>query len=236
MKLLSKVNVILYARQAEDSDIKFSTEDPRFSFDYYSTVIVSYTINMIDKVLLKKALLLEYLTIAWNIFEGIASMSVGMMSGSVALFAYGLESAVEVFASSVVVWELKGKENTKRRQLALKLIGLAYLVVSAYVFIDASYSLFEGQHPERSLLGIVLMAVSATIMAILGLSKSLVGKKMESETVLADAKFTLIDGALSSTILVGLLFNAVFGWWWMDQALALFLAGAAFREGVKELF
>lgn len=185
--------------------------------------------------LLKKTLFLEYLTIAWNIFEGLASMIVGMMSGSIALFAYGLESSVEVFASSVVVWELKGKESPKRQKLALKLIGAAYLVVSAYVFIDASLSLFEGHHPEKTLLGIVLMVFSAGIMGILGLYKRSFGMKMKSETVLADAKFTLIDGALSTTVLIGLIFNVLFGWWWMDQALALFLAGAAFREGVKEL-
>lgn len=190
---------------------------------------------MTENKLFKKALLLEYLTITWNVFEGLASITVGVMAGSVALFAYGLESSVEVFASSVVVWELKGKESLKRRRLALKLIGLAYLVVSAYVFIDASISLFEGHHPERTLLGIVLMVVSAAIMVILGLYKRSVGTKMESETVLADSKFTLIDGALSATVLVGLIFNALFGWWWMDQALALFLAGAAFREGIKEL-
>ena len=115
------------------------------------------------------------------------------------------------------------------------MIGVAYLVVSAYVFVDASFSLFEGRHPKRTLIGIGLMVVSAAIMGILGLYKRSVGSKMESETVLADAKFTLIDGALSATVLTGLIFNALFGWWWMDQALALFLAGAAFREGVKEL-
>ena len=184
---------------------------------------------------LRKALLLEYLTIAWNIFEGIASVIVGLMSGSVALMAYGLESSVEVFASSVVVWELKGKESSKRQKLALKMIGVAYLVVSGYVFIDASLSLFNGEHSEKTVLGILLMVVSASIMLILGLSKRSVGNKMGSDTVLADAKFTLIDAALSSTVFIGLIFNALFGWWWLDQALALFLAGAAFREGIKEL-
>lgn len=190
---------------------------------------------MSDKNLVKKALLLEYSTIAWNVFEGIVSMVIGLMTNSVALFAYGLESSVEVFASSVVIWELKGTKSTKRKNLALKLIGLAYLIVSAYVFIDASISLFEKQHAEKTILGIIILTASAIAMATLGLFKRSVGNKMESETVLADAKFTLIDGALSTTVLIGLVFNALFGWWWMDQALALFLAGAAFREGVKEI-
>ncbi len=184
--------------------------------------------------LFKKALLLEYLTIAWNIFEGISSVVVGVMTSSVSLFAYGLESSVEVFASSVVVWELKGSGKGREKK-ALKMIGYAYLIVSVYIFFDASKSLFAGHHSDRSFLGVVLMAVTALIMLSLGIGKRIVGAKLKSSTVLADAKFTLIDAMLSTTVLVGLLFNAFFGWWWMDQALALFLAGAAFREGIKEI-
>lgn len=184
--------------------------------------------------LYKKALILEYATIVWNLFEGIASVSVGIFTGSVSLFAYGLESSIEVFASSVVVWELKGAEK-KREKLALRLIGAAYLLVSAYIFIDASRSLLRLHHPDRSFLGIVLMIITAIGMGYLGISKRSVGSKLASSTVLADAKFTLIDAALSLTVLVGLLFNTLLGWWWMDQAMALFLSGVAFREGIKIL-
>lgn len=187
-----------------------------------------------DSRLYKKALLFEYLTIAWNVFEGVASVTVGLLSGSVALVAYGLESSVEVFASSLVVWELKGTSK-KREEIALKLIGLAYLVVSAYIFIHAIESILKGQHPQASLLGIILIVVTAVIMVALGFTKLNIGKHMESPTVLADAKFTLIDAALSITVLVGLVFNALFGFWWLDQALALFISGVAFREGVREI-
>lgn len=188
-----------------------------------------------DQPLFKKALVLEYITIAWNVFEGLASIAVGIFTGSISLFAYGLESAVEVFASSVVIWELKGVKSPKRKKLALKMIGLAYLVVSGYVFIDASISLFERNHASQTILGVILMIITSLGMGTLGLLKRQVGNKLASVTVLADAKFTLIDSALSATVLIGLIFNLLFGWWWLDQALALFLAGAAFREGVKEL-
>lgn len=183
----------------------------------------------------KKALLLEYLTIGWNVFEGLSSVLVGILVGSVSLFAYGLESSIEVFASSVVVWELRGTDP-KRERLALKMIGFAYLVVSAYIFFDASQSLLAGHHPERSFLGIILMVITAIAMGGLGLFKRDVGNKLGSQTVLADAKFTLIDASLAGTVLVGLIFNTAFGWWWMDQAMALFLSGVAFRKGVKEIF
>ena len=183
---------------------------------------------------MKKALLLEYLTISWNVFEGLSSILVGVLTGSVSLFAYGLESSIEVFASSLVVWELKGTDK-KREKIALRLIGFAYLVVSVYIFIDASISLLKGHHPDKSFLGIILMIITAIVMILLALAKKSVGEKMGSLTVLADAKFTLIDAALSATVLIGLLFNTLLGWWWMDQAMALFLSGVAFREGIKEI-
>src|SRR5476649_2120349 len=91
----------------------------------------------------KKALFYEYITIAWNIFEGIVCVTIGIFSGSVVLVAYGLESGVEVFASAMVVWDLKGGKK-EREKIALKLIGLAYFVVSLYIFIDAAGSLYRG--------------------------------------------------------------------------------------------
>lgn len=182
----------------------------------------------------KKALVQEYLTISWNIFEGISSVIVGIMTGSVSLYAYGLESSIEVFSSSLVVWDLKGT-GKGREKTALKLIGLSYLVVSAYIFFDASKSLLEGNHPQRSFIGIFLLIITVVVMTTLGIMKRKTGTALGSATVLADAKFTLIDAALASTVLVGLIFNTLFGWWWTDQAMALFLSGVAFREGIREV-
>jgi len=194
-----------------------------------------YNKTMQADKLFKKALLLEYLTIGWNVFEGLSSIVLGMITGSVSLIAYGLESSVEVFASGVTVWSLKGTSRGREKR-ALKMIGVAYLVVSAYIFIDAGQSLFVSHHATPSFLAAGLVVVLASAMAILGLYKRKVGLQMKNEVVLADAKFTLIDAALSTTVLIGLLFNALFGWWWMDQATALFLSGVAFREGLRELF
>jgi divalent metal cation (Fe/Co/Zn/Cd) transporter len=190
--------------------------------------------NGFPQKLYKKALWYEYLTIVWNIFEGVICILIGFFTGSVVLVAYGLESGVEVFASSVVVWDLKGI-GKKREKRALKFIGFAYLIVSAYIFIDAAASIVKGDRPEKTLFGIFFIIITVLVMLFLGIRKRSIGRQMKSETVLADAKFTLIDGALAGTVLVGLVLNALFGWWWADQAMALFLSGVAFREGLKEL-
>jgi len=189
---------------------------------------------MHDK-LLKKALFYEYLTIAWNILEGIVCIAIGLLSGSIVLVAYGLESGVEVFASAVVVWDLKDPGN-KREKKALTYIGFAYLIVSLYIFVDASASLFGKHHPDKTISGIIFIILTVVVMVVLGLIKRQIGKQMKSETVLADAKFTLIDGALAGTVLVGLAVNALFGWWWADQLMALFLAVVACKEGIHEVF
>lgn len=192
--------------------------------------------NLVHGKLFKKALLLEYLTIVWNVFEGIACVFLGIISGSISLVAYGLESSIEVFASAVVVWDLKGDgKDKKREERALKLIGVAYLVVSTYIFIEGAKSMIAGHHPDKSFLGIIFLVITAFVMFTLGILKRNVGEKMKSATILADGKFTLIDAALSTTVLVGLFFNALLGWWWMDQAMALFLSGVAFREGLREI-
>ena len=185
--------------------------------------------------LLKKALLYEYLTIAWNILEGIVCISIGIIFRSSALVAYGLESGVEVFASSVVVWDLKGGKK-EREEIALKLIGVAYFIVSIYIFVDATTSLLLHKHPDKTLLGILFIILTIIMMMTLGFIKKNIGKQMGSETVLADAKFTLIDAGLAGSVLIGLLLNVVFGWWWADQVMAIFLAVVAFKEGLSEFF
>lgn len=189
-----------------------------------------------NKQLREKALLFLYITIAWNIFEGIVCIITGIIAGSIVLVAYGLESGVEVFASAIVVWELQEIKKERREKIALRLIGGAYFIVSLYIFIDAAGSLLAGKHPDKSLFGVIFIILTVVMMMVLGTIKRRIGTKMKSQTVLADAKFTLIDGALAGTVLVGLALNMLFGLWWADQTMALFLSGVAFREGLKEFF
>lgn len=187
-----------------------------------------------NNVLLKKALRLEYLTIAWNVFEGISSILIGVLSGSVALIAYGLSSSIEVFTSGLVVWDLTGT-NKNREKISIRLIGCAYLLVALYIFVDATRSIVSQRHPEVSLLGMIILILSFVVMIVLGFMKKNLAKRIGSPTFLAGAKFSLVDAGVSLTVLAGLITNALYGWWWMDQSLALFLSGVAFSEGIGEL-
>jgi divalent metal cation (Fe/Co/Zn/Cd) transporter len=182
----------------------------------------------------RRALLLERLTIGWNTIEGVAALAAGIMAGSVALVAFGLDSMVEIFASSVVLWELRGVER-KRERLALRLIGGAYLVVAVYVLWDAVRSLVQRHHASASPAGIALMVATVIAMGLLALGKQRTGRRLGSATVLADARFSLIDGGLALAVLIGLLLNALFGWWWADETLAILIALFAAKEGVEAL-
>jgi divalent metal cation (Fe/Co/Zn/Cd) transporter len=173
---------------------------------------------------------LEYATIAWNLLEGLAAIITGLLAGSVSLVAFGLDSSVEVFASAVVVWELRGADRRQERR-AVRAIGVAYLVVAAYVFVDAANALRVGNRPESSPIGMVLLASTVVVMLGLGLAKLRVGRRLDSQTVVADGRFSLVDGSLAGAVLAGLALSALFGWWWADALLAIGISALALSEG-----
>jgi divalent metal cation (Fe/Co/Zn/Cd) transporter len=178
----------------------------------------------------RRALGLEYTTIAWNVLEGLAALIAGVLAGSVALVAFGLDSSVEVFASAVVVWELRGADRRRERG-AVKAIGAAYLVVAVYVLLDAGNALRVANRPETSPIGMLLLASTVVVMAALGIAKLRVGRRLGSATVFADGRFSLVDGALAGAVLAGLALTAILGWWWADALLAVGISALAFREG-----
>ena len=182
----------------------------------------------------RRAFRLEYATIAWNVVEGIAAVGAGLLAGSVALVAFGLDSSVEVFASAVVVWELRGADRRRERR-AVRAIGAAYLVVAGYVMLDAVNALRNANHPETSAVGMVLLASTVVVMLGLGIAKLRVGRALDSQTVIADGRFSLVDGSLAAAVLVGLALSALFGWWWADAVLAIVISLLAFREGREAL-
>ena len=184
----------------------------------------------------RSAILFLWITIAWNTLEGVLSILFGLQSKSLALVAYGLGSSIEIFTSVVVLMELKGLFSKKLdEQKALHFIGLAYIFIAGYIAIEAVRNLLLHHTADQSLSGIILMITTACMMGGLGLIKHTLGKKLQSATVIADAKFTLIDGVLSVIVLVGLVINFFLPIWWIDQALALLLAGIALKEGLEEL-
>lgn len=158
-------------------------------------------------------------------------MAAGAAAGSGALVAFGIDSGIEVFAAAVVLWRLRGGEDDDREQRALRLIGLSFFALAAYVAIDAAVDLLGGDRPDTSTVGIVLAAVSVVVMPALAVAKQRVGTRMGDPVVVADATETALCAYLSGILLAGLGLHAWFGWWWADPVAALGIAALAVREG-----
>jgi divalent metal cation (Fe/Co/Zn/Cd) transporter len=178
----------------------------------------------------RRARLLAWLTIAWNTVEGIVAVGAGLAAGSLALIGFGLDSGIEVFAGTVVLWQLRGAPE-KREQRALRLIALSFFALGAYVVAEAARDLVAGREAGESLVGIVLAAVSLVVMPALAFAKRRTGRRLGNPVVVADSTETALCSYLSAILLAGLALNATVGWWWADPLAALGIAALAVREG-----
>lgn len=181
---------------------------------------------------------LEYLTIIWNLIEGIVSVAAGLLAGSVALVGFGFDSFIESASGGALLWRLHLDQPERREQaekFALKLVGFSFLLLAAYVTVDAVKSLINREPPEATYLGIGIAALSLVVMPILARAKRRVAKTLHSHAMEADARQTDICTYLSAILLVGLLLNALFGWWWADPVAALIMIPIVAKEGIEAL-
>ena len=184
-------------------------------------------------LLLRRGFRLEYATLAWNVV-GIAVLAVAAVSArSVALAGFGLDSLIEIGASTVVVWELSG-DGPDRRRRALRLIGIGFAALAVYLLVQSTWVLVAGFHPRHSVPGIVWTAVTAVVMFALASGKARTGAALDNPVLRTEGRVTLIDGLLAAAVLVGLVLNAAAGWWWADPLAGYVLVYYALRE-VKDL-
>lgn len=189
---------------------------------------------MNKKTLRHRAFVLEYITIIWNVFEGIVAVLSGFATGSLSLIAFGLESVLEVLSSSVAVWEMRGKGQTRDKR-SFYLLGIAFFVFAGYVFASVFQSFFHPNTSEPTIIAIVAMTVIAMGMFTLGILKKRVAKKLNNEVLSAEANFTIFDATLSASLVVSLLLMFFFGWTWIDRVFATALAVNAVRQGVIQI-
>lgn len=179
---------------------------------------------------------LEYFTLGWNSLEALAALLAGIFAGSIALVGFGVDSLIESFSSVILLWRFQQHEGDERRErIALKLVGGSFLLLAAYVAIDAAKSLLAHEPPHESVAGIVIAAAALVVMPLLGRAKRRVATRLDSRALHADSRQTDLCAYLSAILLVGLALNAVFGWWWADPLAALIMLPIVVREGVEAL-
>jgi divalent metal cation (Fe/Co/Zn/Cd) transporter len=165
--------------------------------------------------LLRRGLWLEYATLGWNVIGTVIVLIAAVRAGSAALAGFGLDSAIEIFASVVVVWQLKGLEQG-RESLAFKLIGTAFIALAIYVLVQSAWTLLANAYPAPSPLGVVWLVVTCAVMLLLAWGKLITGRQLGNLVLTTEARVTLIDAALAGAVLIGVGLNALFGWWWAD--------------------
>jgi divalent metal cation (Fe/Co/Zn/Cd) transporter len=153
---------------------------------------------------------------------------------SVALAGFGLDSLIEIGASTVVIWELSGTGDRRQRR-ALRLIGIAFAALAGYLAVQSTVVLVAGFDPHHSTAGIVWTAVTALVMFALAAGKARTGAALDNPVLRTEGRVTLVDGLLAAAVLVGLALNAGLGWWWADPIAGYVLVYYAARE-VWEIF
>lgn len=181
---------------------------------------------------------LEYFTIGWNLLEGIISIGSGLVAGSIALVGFGFDSLIEVSSGAALAWRLHldALEQRERAEAkALKLVGICFIALAAYVSFDSAKSLLRYEAPDKSYIGIVITVISLFVMPFLAREKRKVAKSISSRALEADSKQTDLCVYLSAITLCGLALNALFGWWWADPAAALLMVPIIAKEGIEAL-
>lgn len=179
---------------------------------------------------------LEYITLGWNITEAAVSVTAGILASSIALIGFGADSIIESLSSLVLLWRLQSHHPDEHRErLALRLVGVCFLILGVYVAFDAAHSLLRREPPDTSFLGIAISIVSLIIMPILARAKRSVAARLNSAALEADSRQTDLCAYLSAILLVGLALNAAFGWWWADPAAGLIMVPIIIREGIQAL-
>jgi divalent metal cation (Fe/Co/Zn/Cd) transporter len=202
-----------------------------------SIAVRSTTDDPARAALVRRGLRLNYFGIGYNVLEAVVAVAAGLAAGSVALVGFGFDSVIEVTASGAAQWRLRSDLDPHRRErverLTSRIIGWSFLALALYVALDSASALVHHDAPERSVTGLVLLALSALVMPVLARAKRRVARALASGALEADAMQTSLCAYLSIIALAGVGLNAVAGWWWADPVAALAMVPIIAKEGVE---
>lgn len=181
--------------------------------------------------LLRTGLALESVTLGWNMVGVVVLAALAIRSGSIALAGFGLDSLIEIGASAVVLWELSGTGEARQRR-ALRLIGVAFLLLAVYLLVASLGALATGHRPDGSTGGIIWTAITAAVMFTLAALKARTGRGLGNPVLITEGRVTFIDGLLATAVLLGVALDTVLGWWWADPLAGLVIVYYAVREAI----
>ena len=184
-----------------------------------------------NAALRRRGVMLEWMTLSWNVVGVVVLAFVAFFASSVALAGFGLDSLIEILASTVVIWELSGTGEVRQRY-ALRMIGVAFIALASYLLVQSSIALLSNHHSRQSLAGIAWTGVTAIVMFALAAGKRKTGVALNNPVLVTEGRVTFIDGLLAIAVLMGLALDLLFGWWWADPVAGLVIVYYAIREAV----
>ena len=175
---------------------------------------------------------LEYASMAWMTAEAAVAITAGVIASSIALVGFGLDSVIEFFAAAIVIWQLRG-EGEDRQTRAVRLIGVTFFALAAYLSVEGIRDLAGQARPEQSTPGLAVTAAALVVMPLLAVAKRRTGRALGNRTLIADSAETAFCAFTSAATLLGVGLNAGLGWWWADPVAALVIAALAVKEGLE---
>jgi cation diffusion facilitator family transporter len=186
----------------------------------------------------RRGVRLEWFTVSWNVIEAFVAIGAGLIAGSTALIAFGVDSLIEVISAVVLLWRLLQtgpnatiEEHSYAERRALYLVSATFFLLAAYVTFESISALVIGEAPDSSTVGLVLSVLSLIIMPVLAYTKQQTGRELGSKALQADAVETWVCSYLSFTLLAGVGLNFAFGWWWADAVGALMMLPVILWQG-----
>jgi len=177
--------------------------------------------------------LLSWLSLAWMTVEGGVAIAAGLVASSIALVGFGLDSAIEGFASLVIVWRFTGRRlfSAAAETRAQRLVAVQFFLLAPYVAFESARGLAAGDRPDVSWVGIGLAISSVILMPLLGIAKQRLAEQLGSPATKGEGRQNMLCAYLAGALLLGLLGNALAGAWWLDPAVGLLIAAVAVKEG-----
>jgi divalent metal cation (Fe/Co/Zn/Cd) transporter len=185
------------------------------------------------ELLARRVKLLSWLPLAWMTVEGAVALIAGIAAGSIALVGFGLDSAIEGFASVIVIWRFTGHRvfSHEAEERAQRLVAVQFFLLAPYVAVESTRALVNADHPGASWVGIGVAIGSLVLMPLLGVAKQRLAISLGSAATAGEGRQNMLCAYLAGALLLGLLGNALAGAWWLDPAVGLLIAGVAVKEG-----
>jgi divalent metal cation (Fe/Co/Zn/Cd) transporter len=187
-------------------------------------------------LLVRRALLLSAVSIAWSGIVGSVAVAAALGSGSLSLLGFGADALIDATASAALIWrfsvEARQPERAHRVEAAAeRVIGVALVLLALYLAVSSVRSLAVEAHPEPHAIGVALLVASLIVLPLLARAKYRVAADLGSGALRADSVLTAAAAGLAAIGLASIGATRAFGFWWADAVAALIVSVIVAREG-----